>query len=135
MLHNAISSRRFGAAILLVLLVGFGCSSAEGPAASLSVSNDQDEFLFIAQSLDRIITQHLQYPYLHTTTIATVSQQSTINEGQVTVVIKDKDGTVLYTSDMKTQGDFPTLTGTTNDWTIDITMVKVRGDVVFGVAK
>ena len=122
-------------AVLLVLLLGAGCSSAEGPAANLSVSNDSDSFLFIAQSLDRIITDHLQYVWQHTTGTVTVSQQATINEGQVTMVIKDKDGTVLYTSDLKTQGDFATMTGTTSDWTIDITMVKVRGDVVFSVAK
>ena len=118
-----------------MFLAGAGCSSAEGPAASLSVSNDQDGFLFIAQSLDRIITQHLQYPYLHTTTTATVSQQATINEGQVTMVIKDKDGTVLYTSDLKTQGDFVTTAGSTDNWTIDITMTKVKGDIVFSVGK
>ena len=135
MAQKACFKGKMTTAVLLLFLAGAGCSSAEGPAANLSVSNDPDGFLFIAQSLDRIISDHLQYVWQHTTATATVSQQAVINEGQVTMVIKDKDGTVLYTSDLKTQGDFPTLTGTTNDWTIDITMNKVRGDVVFSVAK
>lgn len=122
-------------AVAAVMSLGLACGTPEGPAAVLSVSNNSDGFVFIAQSFDRLMTDSLHYTWQHTKTTAKVTEQSSITAGQVTVVVRDADGKQLYTTDLQTATTAVTAAGSTSDWSIDVKMAKVRGDVVFTIEK
>jgi hypothetical protein len=119
-----------------IALVAAACGGTpDGPAPRLEVNNDTDDFVFIAQSFDRLVTDTKRYIWNHTTPVAQVNEHSSIQQGQVSLVIRDANGTQLYSSETTGMGSFVTDAGTIQDWTIDVTMSHVRGDIFFTITK
>ena len=119
--------------VLLVLGIG-GCGDDSSPGKDLQVSNQVDTFQF--QVTDTKNYSHTySYTWSNTGTLASVNQACSISGGDATLIIKDASGTTVYTKSLKANGTFPTLTGTTGNWTISVHAADVSGTLNFRVQK
>jgi hypothetical protein len=134
MLSNSKSGLFVFGALLAAALAACG-SPGDGPASRLEVANDRDNFVYLAQSYDRYITDTKRFGWQHTFTVGQVNEQSAITEGTLLMTIRDANGAQLYASDTKGMAKFLTAAGTTGDWTIEVSANRVRGDILFSISK
>lgn len=122
-------------AVLGALLVS--CSDGAnliGPSNQLQVTNATDDFQFQVNNLVNI-QQTLRYTWTNTGDSASINQASAITGGTATLTVTDPVGTVVYQSDLQTNGTFHSLKATTGAWRIEVKLAKVDGTVNFRVQK
>lgn len=118
---------------LAIVLAGSAMCSHDniiGPENQLLVSLDPDNFQFKVSNLARV-SQSVGYTWVNTGVSASVSNSSNLIGGTTSVTVRGPTGTVLYQSDLLTNGASSTMTGTAGNWEILFTFSKTDGNVTF----
>jgi len=105
-----------------------------GPQNQLLVSTAADNFGFKVSNLANV-TQTLSYNWTNTGTSATVTNSSNLIGGTVSFTVRGPGGTLLYGSDLMTNGSAATMTGTAGPWVIDFVFSKTDGNITLMVTK
>jgi hypothetical protein len=121
-------------------LVLAGCSDSTGSFSNLSASNNDDDFVFIAQAFDKAVSTTLHYPWSHTSTVAQIiiglsGGGTRPVTGTATVTIRDAMGTQVYSHDLKDNVADTTTVGTAGNWSVDFSFGVAKGDIVVEVKR
>lgn len=123
------------AACLFAALVLSGCgsgNSALNPKFQPQVSNLPDNFQFQTTGV-KDVTETLHYTWQNSGTAASINQACAITAGTAVLTLRDATGNTVYTEDLKANGTFTSITGTTGGWSIDVKLTKVNGTLNFRV--
>lgn len=127
--------RLTGIGVGLILLALGACGGQTlSPRFQPEISNVTDNFQFQATAMTNV-SQTLTYTWQNTGISANVNQASSVTGGSAEVLIRDAQSTVVYTSNLATNGTFVTNNGTTGAWTIQVALSGVNGTVNFRVQK
>ena len=125
------------ALIVVVLLMLSACGSdPTDPLADFEpqVNNATDNFQLQASDVTDVGTV-LQYTWENTGTMASVDHSTTTAAGAAGVVIRDADGTTMYSQGLAPSLNEDTASGTTGTWTIVLTLTDYSGTLNFRVQK
>ena len=122
----------------LVAAALFGAISACGsdrsnplsPAVQPEIINNTDAFSFQVTGVESA-TATLDYSWQNTGTVATVNQSASIASGSVTLLIRDAQGTQVYSRSLTDNGTFSTTAGVSGTWTIRVVFSSASGTVNF----
>jgi len=127
--------RLLGIGLGLVLLALGACGGQTlSPKFQPEITNVTDNFQFQATGMTNV-SQTLTYTWQNTGTMANVNQASSVSGGSAQVLIRDAQATVVYTSNLATNGTFVTNNGTAGAWTIQVALSGCNGTVNFRVQK
>lgn len=123
-------------AVLLVAVQGCGSggSSSLNPQFQPQVSNLVDNFQFQSTGVTNV-TETLTYTWANSGIAATVNQATTVTAGTAVVMIKDANGTQVYSAGLQNNGTFDTATGITGNWQIVVVLSNYSGTLNFRVQK
>ena len=126
--------RRVRAAALLGawLLLGAGCASTRTAGNDFQVTNRSDFFEFKIGAA-KTLTMSQNYAWWNPDSSAAVRQDSNILDGEALVEIRDADGSVVHSKDLREQGTIVSLKGKPGMWSVKITLDKATGSVRFQV--
>lgn len=122
------------AGVLTTLGCGSGGGSALNPQFQPQVTNTTDNFQFQSTGVTDV-SQTLTYTWQNSGIAATVNQATTVTAGQAVVVIKDANGTQVYSAGLQNNGTFDTATGITGGWKIVMTLTNYSGTLNFRLQK
>lgn len=127
--------RLFGVGLALVLFTLGACGGQTlSPRFQPEITNVTDNFQFQATAMTNV-SQTLTYTWQNTGISANVNQASSVTGGSAEVLIRDAQSTVIYTSNLATNGTFVTNNGTAGAWTIQVALSRCNGTVNFRVQK
>ncbi len=112
-----------------------GCTEENdglGPGTFLQVDNVADQFRW-QLSATVAVTQTLPYTWTTTGPVADVTQSGNVITGSGTIVVRDADGTEVYSRALNEAGAFQTAAGTVGDWTVVVTLSDVTAVTSFTV--
>ena len=123
-------------AVLMAGMLGLLMGCHEDPLSSFQpeIVNNPDNFQFQITGVNGVTTT-VSYDWQNSGTKAKANQACSITSGSATLTISDANGTVVYTGDLKNNGDYFTDTGTTGKWLIRVKLVDMRGTINFRVQK
>jgi hypothetical protein len=75
------------------------------------------------------------YTWQHSGTTAKVNQSAAISSGTATLVIRDANGTQVYSRSLADNGTFMSTAGAPGTWTVSVTYASVDATVNFRVDK
>ena len=75
------------------------------------------------------------YTWQHSGTTAKVNQSAAISSGTATLVIRDANGTQVYSRSLADNGTFVSAAGAPGTWTVSVTYTSVDATVNFRVDK
>lgn len=127
-------SRFRPAALVVTIALGCGADNVIGPANQLQVTNAADNFQFQVSSLTGV-TQTLTYSWTNTGDSANINQSSALTGGTATLTVRGPAGTVLYQSNLQSNGTFHSQLGTVGTWQIQVVLDRADGMVNFRVQK
>jgi hypothetical protein len=130
----AVSIGAFAALLLLALAACGGGNSALNPAFQPQVANLPDNFQFQTTGVTNV-TQTLHYTWQNSGTAASVNQACAITSGTAFVTLRDPNGNARYSADLKANGTFTSVVGTSGAWTIDVVLTNLSGTLNFRVQK
>jgi hypothetical protein len=135
MTWGSIFVRTLSITVLLVVLSACGDSkSALDPKFQPQVGNQPDSFQFQTTGITNV-TQTLHYVWQNNGIAATINQACSVTGGMATITLKDASGWAVYSADLRANGTFPSTTGTSGAWTIDVVLTNVSGTLNFRVQK
>lgn len=129
----AVVSRR-ALFVLALVLLGCGGNKVTNPQFQPQIANLTDNFQFQATGVTNV-TQTLDYTWQNTGTAASVNQATTRTAGSGTLNIFDAGGGQVYTRNLTDNGTFPTSSGTTGNWRINVVLSGYSGTINFRVQK
>ena len=120
----------------LVMLSACGSDNPVDPLAGFEpqVNNATDSFQLQASDVTDVGTV-LQYTWTNTGNMASVDHSTTTAAGAAGVVIRDADGTTVYSQGLEPSLNEDTAAGTTGTWTIVLTLTDYSGTLNFRVQK
>jgi hypothetical protein len=122
------------AALAFLFLLASACSENVSSGKDWQVANNPDNFQFQVTGFENY-SKHLEYVWTNTGTAASVNQACSITGGSATLTVKDAAGATVYSRSLKDNGTYPTLTGTSGSWLIQINLDKTDGTLNFRVQK
>ncbi len=120
--------------LVFFMLAGCGGGNVLSPQFQPEVSNLTDNFQFQATGVTNV-SQTLQYTWQNTGTVANVNQACSVTGGMATLSIRDAAGTMVYSSDLSTNGSVATLSGVAGGWRIEVVLSNMSGTLNFRVQK
>ena len=123
--------------VAVTLLVTAGCAGKKvltNPTFQPQIINLTDSFSLQATNVAGV-SQTLQYTWQNTGTSANVNQATQLTGGSATLTILDASNQQVYTNSMTANGTFPTLSGTSGNWTIRLVVSNCSGTINFRVQK
>lgn len=118
---------------LAALLLLAGCSDSLAPFQP-EINNATDNFQFQATGLTSVSFLRT-YTWQNTGTAATVNHSSAVTGGTTLLVIRDANGTQVYSDSLKASGTPATTTGVAGAWTIRVELTAVSGTLNFRAQK
>lgn len=120
---------------VLVLTVMAGCSDSNPISAfQPEIINDTDAFEF--QITDaRNVSTTLTYSWVNTGAQASVDHSTALDDGVASVVLRDANGTQVYSSGLKASGTEQSLAGTSGAWSVVVTFSNFDGTSNFRLQK
>ena len=120
----------------VVVLSACGNDNPADPLAGFEpqIDNATDNFQLQASDVTDVGTV-LQYTWANTGTMASVDHSTTTAAGAAGVVIRDADGTTVYSQGLAPSLNEDTAAGTTGTWTIVLTLADYSGTLNFRVQK
>jgi hypothetical protein len=120
------------ASVLLLM----GCSSSTQPAPGIEpeIINVTDSFEYQVKSVSGY-SGTTSYSWQNTGTAAAVDHSSVVSEGLGSLVVKDANGTEVYSGALSDSGSLVTQTGASGTWTVTISYAMFSGTVNFRVQK
>lgn len=120
---------------LAAALLAGGCGgNVVGPNNQPEVSNTTDTFQWQVSNLAGV-TQTFSYQWSNTGVAANVNQASTLTGGSATLTVADAAGTQVYSGSLSSNGTFQSLSGTTGNWTVTVTLSNATGTLNFRLQK
>jgi hypothetical protein len=98
------------------------------------IANAADSFQFQATGVKDLTWSH-DYAWVNTGTTANVDHSSVVTTGTATLIIRDANGTQVYSSPLNPSGSVTTGAGTSGTWTIRVELVTLDGTLNFRVQK
>jgi hypothetical protein len=122
-----------GAALLCAwLLLGMGCASTHPAGNDFQVTNRSDFFEFKIGTA-KTLTMSQNYAWWNPDSSATVRQGSDIQGGEALLEIRDADGAVVHSKNLREQGTMVSLKGKPGMWSVKVTLDNATGSVRFQV--
>lgn len=121
-----------GAAALLGLAAG--CGSDSLAAFQPEVTNIADSFSAQATGVTGV-TATLNYTWANTGTTAVINHSTTTTAGSTLLVIKDANGTTVYSKALSPSLNEATSVGVAGNWTIQLTLTNYSGTLNFTAQK
>ena len=120
----------------LVMLSACGNDNPADPLAEFEpqINNATDNFQLQASDVTDVGTI-LQYTWANTGTMASVDHSTTTAAGAASVVIRDADGSTVYSQALSPSLNEDTAAGATGTWTIVLTLADYSGTLNFRVQK
>lgn len=118
---------------IAALLLLAGCSDSLAPFQP-EINNATDNFQFQATGLTSVSFVGT-YTWQNTGTAATVNHSSAVTRGTTLLVIRDANGTQVYSDSLKASGTPATTTGVAGAWTIRVELTAVSGTLNFRAQK
>lgn len=120
------------AAALFLALGACGSDRSDplSPAVQPEIINNVDAFSFQVTGVQNA-SATLDYSWQNTGTVATVNQSASIASGSVTLIIRDAQGTQVYSRSLSDNGTFSTTAGASGTWTIRVVFSNASGTVNF----
>jgi hypothetical protein len=120
----------------LVMLSACGNDNPADPLAEFEpqINNATDNFQLQASDVTDVGTI-LQYTWANTGNMASVDHSTTTAAGAASVVIRDADGSTVYSQELAPSLNEDTAAGTTGTWTIVLTLADYSGTLNFRVQK
>jgi hypothetical protein len=115
-----------GASLLLVA----GCASTHTAGNDFQVTNRSDFFEFKIGTA-KTFTMSQNYAWWNPDSSAAVRQDSDIQAGEALVEIRDADGGVVHSKNLREQGTMVSLKGKPGMWSVKVTLDKATGSVHF----
>lgn len=113
---------------------GINPPSAPAPGIQPQIVNNADDFSYqVSNVADYSGTA--TYSWQNSGVSANVNQATTVNSGNMTLVIQDAAGTQVYARSLADNGTFVTSAGIAGTWTIQITYGGASGTVNFRAQK
>ncbi len=120
--------------VVALVLLGCGGNKVTNPQFQPQIANLPDNFQFQATGVINV-TQTLDYTWQNSGTAASVNQATTRTAGSATLNIFDSGGVQVYTRTLTDNGTFPTSTGATGNWRINVVLSGYSGTINFRVQK
>lgn len=114
------------------LLLGAGCAGTQKAGNDFQVTNRSDFFEFKIGDA-KTFTMSQNYAWWNPDSSAAVRQDSGIQAGEALVEIRDADGSVVYSKNLREQGTMVSLKGKPGMWSVKVTLDKADGSVHFQV--
>jgi hypothetical protein len=122
--------RLLTAAAGLVLMAG--CASTHTAGNDFQVTNKSDYFEFKIGTA-KTFTMSQNYAWWNPDSSAVVLAESDIQGGEALVEVRDADGSVVHSKNLKEQGTTVSLKGKPGMWSVKVTLDKASGLVRFQV--
>lgn len=128
---------RFRPSVLIIALLGLlivGCGDDENPIAAFEpeVINTADAFQFqITNATD--LTTTLSYTWTNSVQQATVNHATSTTAGSASMIILDGDNNEVYSSNLVASMTDATTTGTSGQWTVQVTFTGFAGSANFRI--
>ncbi|HWR17662.1 MAG TPA: hypothetical protein VN577_22725 [Terriglobales bacterium] len=126
------------AVVILMMAAASACggnsNNALSPQFQPQVANLTDNFQFQTTGITNV-TQTLDYNWQNSGTRASINQACAITSGTAMLTIRDPQGLVVYSGDMKANGTFTSIAGVTGAWQIHIELTNTTGTLNFRVQK
>ena len=106
-----------------------GCSDPLAPYQP-EITNAPGNFQFQATAMQNVALTR-EYTWQNAGTTANVDRSSAITAGTATLIVRDAQGTQVYTTSLATNGNQPTAAGVAGAWTIRVVFTGVSGTVNF----
>ena len=126
--------RRFPAVAALMLLGACGGNNATAPRYQPQVVNLTNDFAFQVSALDNV-SDNVQYTWRNDGTSANVNQSPSNLSGTVSLVIRDANGTQVYSRSLAENGTFTTTAGQAGNWVVRVGFSHAGGSVNFRLQK
>ena len=114
------------------LLLGAGCASTHTSGNDFQVTNRSDFFEFKIGTA-KTLTMSQNYAWWNPDSSAAVRQDSNVLDGEALVEIRDADGAVVHSKNLREQGTMASLKGKPGMWSVKVTLDKATGSVRFQV--
>lgn len=109
-----------------------GCASTHAGGNDYQVTNRSDFFEFRIGSAESF-TMGQTYAWWNPDSSAVVRQNSAITDGVALLEIRDVDGLVVHSKNLREQGTMATFPGKPGMWSVKVTLDKATGSVQFQV--
>jgi hypothetical protein len=113
-------------------LLGAGCAGTQKAGNDFQVTNRSDFFEFKIGTA-KTFTMSQNYAWWNPDSSAAVRQDSGIQGGEALVEIRDADGVVVHSKNLREQGTMVSLKGKPGMWSVKVTLDKASGLVRFQV--
>jgi hypothetical protein len=120
-------------ALGVVILAACG-DKATGPGKDPEIINSTDNFQYQITDIQDFSGAH-QYSWQNTGTVATVNQSATVAAGSATLIIRDANGTQVYSRSLADNGTFASSAGTAGTWTVRVVYVSADATINFRADK
>jgi hypothetical protein len=114
------------------ILLGTGCASTHTSGNDFQVTNRSDFFEFKIGTA-KTLTMSQNYAWWNPDSSAAVRQDSNILAGEALVEIRDADGAVVHSKNLREPGTMVSLKGKPGMWSVKVTLDKATGPVRFQV--
>lgn len=120
--------------VCLSLLVSCTKDNNSLAAFQPEITNAADNFQLQATNV-KDVTTTIDYNWNNSGSSATLNKSGVLNSGTAKVLIIDKNGTTVLTSDLKVTGDETTTIGVSGVWKIRLELSSYNGTLNFRVQK
>jgi hypothetical protein len=121
----------------VIALSASGCAvtnEAAHGARDLTITNQPDLFELHWGSL-KSYSNRITYKWTNTGTKARVRQASSVVDGVALIEVRDPNGLVVHSKNLREQGSFITFQGAPGTWRITVIMEEATGSLTFEVGK
>lgn len=125
-----------GMLALSLSLAGCGSDPATAPTPGVQpqIVNNTDDFSYQVSSVGNF-TGSGTYSWQNTGISANINQSTTVTSGNMNLVIRDANGTQVYSRSLADNGTFVTADGVAGTWTIQVGYIGASGTVNFRAQK
>lgn len=130
----SLSCTRWITAGVLVLALAACSDAATSPGRDPQIVNATDNFQYQISDI-RAFSGNQVYTWQNSGTTAKVNQSAAITSGAVSLVLRDANGTQVYSRSLADNGTFVSSAGVAGTWTVVVSYATADATVNFRVDK
>lgn len=130
----SLSSMRWITAGVVVLALAACSDAATSPGRDPQIVNATDNFQYQISDI-RAFSGNQVYTWQNSGTTAKVNQSAAITSGAVSLVLRDANGTQVYSRSLADNGTFVSSAGIAGTWTVVVSYATADATVNFRVDK
>ena len=128
------SSMRWITVGVVVMALAACSDAATSPGRDPQIVNATDNFQYQISDI-RAFSGNQVYTWQNSGTTAKVNQSAAITSGAVSLVLRDANGTQVYSRSLADNGTFVSSAGVAGTWTVVVSYATADATVNFGVDK